>query len=438
MTEWLSGLTIWLEAHPHWLGVTILAIAFLECLAIAGLVVPGSMMLFALAVLAGTGVLELWQTLLLAYVGGVFGDLLSYLIGRQQHQKIRSLPYLRDHPQWLAGAEQYFQRYGVISLLIGRFIGPLRPLLPMVAGMFDMPFPRFVLVSLFASAGWAVVYLLPGWVAGAALRLPLPEDFWPQAAIVAAALGVPVWLGVHGSLHQMRQVSLLAAIFSLLALLGLLLGWPHLSALDQGLLALVQNARSPELDQWVVMLTGFGDRAVQIATGCLVVITLLLFRQRRAALFAAGTLLISALAVSLLKLFFQRARPDVLLDPLSTYSLPSGHSSAAFAFFLLLGVLAGRDQPARWRVTWLLLAGLPALFVAMSRVYLGVHWPTDILAGGLLAGGVCAACLAVTQRNAPLPALPAKVWWLLLPLCLLVLGSYALWTLPSAMAMYRH
>ncbi|HWR81179.1 MAG TPA: bifunctional DedA family/phosphatase PAP2 family protein [Pseudomonas sp.] len=438
MIAWFNGLTLWLEAHPQWLGLAILLIAFLECLAVAGLLIPGTFTLFALAVLAGSGVLELWQTLLLAYVGGVAGDLLSYQFGRHQHRNISQLPYLRDHPQWLLAAEQYFQRYGAVSLLVGRFIGPLRPLLPMVAGMVEMPFVRFLVVSLLASAGWSVAYLMPGWAAGAALRLPLPEHFWPQAALVASGIALLLVAAVQGSLRHMRRVAPLAAGLSLLLLLVLLLGWPQLAALDQGLLSLLQAARSAQMDRWLVLLTGLGDRSVQMLAGALLVLMLWLFGQRRTALFAASSLLVTALVASLLKLFFQRPRPDVLIEPLASFSLPSGHSSAAFAFFLLLGVLAGRGQPPRWRVTWLLLAAMPAAAVAASRVYLGVHWPTDILAGGLLAGGVCAACLALAQRRHPLPALPARVWWLLLPSCLLVLSGYALWHLPAAMALYRY
>jgi undecaprenyl-diphosphatase len=221
-------------------------------------------------------------------------------------------------------------------------------------------------------------------------------------------------------------------------LLALLLGWQQLAALDQGLLSLLQAARSAELDRWVVLLTGLGDRNLQIVAGVLLVVVLSLFRQWRTAVFAASSLLATALATSVFKLWLHRPRPDVLIEPLASFSLPSGHSSAAFAFFLLLGVLAGRGQPPRWRVTWLLLAAMPAAAVAVSRIYLGVHWPTDILAGGLLAGGVSAACMAFAQRNSPLPALPAKVWWLLLPSCLLVLSAYAFWQLPAAMALYRY
>jgi undecaprenyl-diphosphatase len=92
-------------------------------------------LLFAVAVLAGSGALSLSETLLLGFLGGILGDLISYFLGRHFHQNIRRLPGLRHHPEWMAGAESYFQRYGIASLLVGRFIGPLRPMLPMVAGM---------------------------------------------------------------------------------------------------------------------------------------------------------------------------------------------------------------------------------------------------------------------------------------------------------------
>ena len=67
------------------------------------------MLLFGVAVIAGSGALGLGETLLLAYAGGVLGDLSSYWIGRRFHQNIRRLPGLRSHPQWITAAEVYFE-----------------------------------------------------------------------------------------------------------------------------------------------------------------------------------------------------------------------------------------------------------------------------------------------------------------------------------------
>lgn len=438
MSAWLDGASSWLGANPQWLGLALFLIACTECLAIVGILVPGTLLLFSVAVLAGNGALTLGQTLALGYAGGLLGDGLSYALGRYFHQDIRRLPGLRHHPQWLAGAEGYFQRYGVASLLVGRYIGPLRPMLPMVAGMLNMPLGRFIAVSLVAAAGWAVAYLLPGWAAGAALRLPLPPGFWGQTAIVAAGLGLALLLSVQSSLRQQRHASLISAGASLLLLAALLLGWPLLGPLDQGLLSLVQEQRSAGLDQLMVLITRLGDLGAQLAASLLLCLLLLLTRQWRAGLFAGFTLLGSALTNDALKSLFARQRPEVLLEPLHGFSFPSGHSSAAFTFFLVLGVLAGRGQPARLRLAWLLLAGLPALSIALSRVYLGVHWPSDIIAGALLAGGLCALGLGLSQWRTPLPALPAKIWWLVLPACLALLGTIAAWHLSAGLLLYRH
>lgn len=381
---------------------------------------------------------SLGETLLLAYTGGLLGDAISYGIGRRFHQGIRRLPVLRDHPEWLAGAETYFQRYGVVSLLVGRYIGPLRPMLPLVAGMLDMPFVRFVLVSMLVAAGWAMAYMLPGWATGAALRLPLPEGFWSAAGMVAAAIALMLLVVIHSSLREQRWATAVAAGISGSLLLALLLGVPHLSALDEGLIALVQEHRSASMDSLALLITGLGDFKTQLFAGVLVTLLLLFARRLQAAVFVASCMLFTALATSGLKHLFARARPDVLQQPLESFSLPSGHSSAAFAFFLALGVLAGRGAAARTRLTWLLLASLPALSIAVSRVYLGVHWPTDILAGALLAGSVCAACLAWLQRREPMQALGARVWWLVLPATLALLGGVSAWALPEAIQQYRY
>lgn len=438
MSQWLDSLTAWLGSNPQWLGFAVFLIACTECLAIVGIIVPGTFLLFAVAVLAGNGALTLGETLALAYCGGLLGDALSYATGRYFHQDIRRLPGLRHHPQWLAGAETYFQRYGVASLLVGRFIGPLRPMLPMVAGMLNMPLGRFIAVSLLAAAGWVIAYLLPGWATGAALRLPLPAGFWQQAALLAGGLALLLACSVHSSLREQRRASLLAAGLSLLLLCGLFIGWPRLIPLDQGLLALFQEQRSASLDQLMVLITRLGDFNSQLAAGSLLCLLLLLAQQWRAALFAGSTLLGTALANGALKAWFARSRPEVLLEPLGSFSFPSGHSSAAVAFFLVLGVLAGRGQPARLRLAWLLLAGLPALSIAVSRVYLGVHWPSDIVAGALLAGSLCALSLSLTQRRAPLAPLSAKVWWLVLPACLALLGFIATWHLSAGQLLYRY
>jgi membrane protein DedA with SNARE-associated domain/membrane-associated phospholipid phosphatase len=438
MGSWLDSITAWLTLNPSWLGAALFLVSFLECLAIAGIIVPGTVALFAIAALAGSGILDLSYALLLGFLGGLSGDLVSYFVGRRFHQNIRRLPGLRHHPEWIAGAESYFQRYGIASLLVGRFIGPLRPMLPMVAGMFDMPFVRFAAVSVVAAAGWSVAYILPGWAAGAAIRLPLPEGFWPEAAVVGAGLAILLGVAIHCSAHGKRYATRLIALVSFILLTAVFLGWPYLAHLDQGVMTLVQEHRSATAETFVVLVTGLGDFKTQFCAAAVLLMILLATRQWRHAIFACSTTLGAAIINQCMKQTFARARPEVLADPLGTYSMPSGHASASFALFMTLAVLAGREQPVRLRLSWILLGVIPAASIAMSRVYLGVHWPTDVLAGMLLAFFTCAASLALVERKQPLPALPLRVWWWVLPAIVVLLGGFALHSLTHGLVRYEY
>lgn len=438
MGEWLNGITDWLGANPSWVAAAIFIVAFIECVAIAGIVVPGTVLMFAIAALAGSGILDLSDVLLLGFAGGLLGDLVSYVLGRRFHQNIRNLPGLRSHPEWMSGAEAYFQRYGIASLLVGRFIGPLRPMLPMIAGMCDMPFPRFLAVSIIAAIGWSIAYLLPGWAAGAAIRLPLPEGFWGEAAVVGGVLAVVFGLSIQSSMRKQRYATRLISGLCLVTMVALFIGWPWLDKFDQGLMTLVQEHRSEAAQNIVLLVTSIGDFKTQLLAAALVVLVLLIARQWRHAAFATATMLGTACANGALKMFFARARPEVLVDPLTTYSMPSGHSSAAFALFMTLAVLAGRSQPVRLRLAWLVLGGIPALAIALSRVYLGVHWPTDIMAGMMLALGICAASLTIIQHREPLPAMSARVWWLLVPAVTALLGGFAVHALSHAVLRYQY
>ncbi|WP_346395726.1 bifunctional DedA family/phosphatase PAP2 family protein [Pseudomonas syringae] len=438
MGDLLNGMTGWLTANPSWVAVAIFLVAFIECVAIVGIVVPGTVIMFAIAALAGSGILPLSEVLLLGFLGGLLGDAVSYFVGRRFHQNIRQLPGLRTHPEWMEGAEKYFHRYGIASLLVGRFIGPLRPMLPMIAGMCDMPLPRFVAVSVLAAAGWSIAYLMPGWAAGAAIRLPLPEGFWPEAAVVGGGLAVLFGLSIQSSIRQKRYATRLISALSLTLVAALFFGFPLLADFDNGLMTLIQEHRSEATQHIVVFVTSIGDFRAQLLAASLLIIVLTVARQWRHAAFALTATLGTAIANGILKTFFARARPEVLLEPLTTYSMPSGHSSAAFALFMTLAVLAGRGQPVRLRVTWMFVAGIPALAIALSRVYLGVHWPTDILAGMLLAFCVCAASLALIQRKDPLPAMSVRVWWLVVPAMTALLGIFAVRALSHGVLRYQY
>ncbi len=244
------------------------------------------------------------------------------------------------------------------------------------------------------------------------------------------------WLG--SSMTAKPPTLPLIAGLSLLLLIGLALGYPHLTQFDQGIMALVQEHRSAAAEDVVVMVTRLGDFRTQIIIAPALIIVLLALQQWRHAAFALATTLGAALGNTLVKALAARARPDVLLEPLTSYSMPSGHSSGSFAIFMVLAVLAGCGQAPRWRLTWLLIGCLPALAIALSRLYLGVHWPTDIIAGAALALFTCTASLALIQRKQVLPSMSPRVWWTLPPVLIGLYGFFALHALPHAVMSYQY
>ncbi|MEQ9505918.1 MAG: phosphatase PAP2 family protein [Hyphomonas sp.] len=108
-----------------------------------------------------------------------------------------------------------------------------------------------------------------------------------------------------------------------------------------------------------------------------------------------------ALLSNLMKLLIDRARPDLVdhLTHATSSSFPSGHATQAAVAFLTLGALMARSQPDR-RLKTLILSGaiLLTIFVGISRVYLGVHWPTDVLAGWCLGAAWAAFWWLVLRR----------------------------------------
>ncbi|MFO7704586.1 MAG: DedA family protein [Halopseudomonas sp.] len=236
MVDMLTGdLLSWLAEHRQWLGWCIFLIAMLESLAIAGLLVPGVVLLVATTAMAGAWGMPMISVMGWAFAGAVLGDMLSFTLGRLFHQDIRRLGLFRRNPQWIARGERFFQRYGVLSIMLGRFVGPIRPIIPMIAGMLDMPIWRFFLVNLASALAWAPIYVLPGYAAGHAASWAVPEFFWQQAfGLLAAMFGVAA-LAFYCLWKQERWSSLAATTACLTALIGLSFASDWLGVLDASL-----------------------------------------------------------------------------------------------------------------------------------------------------------------------------------------------------------
>lgn len=191
-----AALQHWLLQNPAWVAAAIALIAFAESVAIVGIAVPGVALLGAASFVAGTGTLSLPASLGAAFAGAVVGDGVSFLLGRVFHQDIKRAWPFRTHPDWIANSERFFARHGPMSVAIGRFVGPIRPVIPLVAGMANMRTPTFFLINVLSALAWAPVYIAPGHALGAAVetRLAAPEIVAGVLVSLAAAGGLVWWI----------------------------------------------------------------------------------------------------------------------------------------------------------------------------------------------------------------------------------------------------
>jgi len=146
-------------------------IAMAESLLIVGLMVPGTVLMFGVGALVGAGVLSFWETILWAFVGAVVGDAVSFWVGFHYKDYLQRLWPLSRYPHLLQYGTRFFKKHGGKSILFGRFVGPVRPIIPAVAGMMGMDPRRFFLVNMLSAAIWAPAYLMPGMVFGASFEL---------------------------------------------------------------------------------------------------------------------------------------------------------------------------------------------------------------------------------------------------------------------------
>lgn len=141
--------------------------------------------------------------------------------------------------------------------------------------------------------------------------------------------------------------------------------------------------------------TALGSFAVLSAISAMAVGFLVLTRKSHAAWMVVGSLTSGVLASSLLKWAFARPRPDLALHATAVYtqSFPSGHAMLSAIVYLTLGSLLARTQTeVRVKIYLLAAAAMLTLIVGVSRIYLGVHWPTDVLAGWAGGGAWALLC----------------------------------------------
>lgn len=439
----IQPLLDWIVQHPHWAGATVFLIALAESLALVGLFIPGTLAMFGVGALVAAGALNLWATLAWAAAGAIAGDGISYWLGYRYRDRLLTLWPFSRHPQWMTKGEAFFHRHGSKSILLGRFVGPVRPVIPAVAGMLGMPPLRFYLMNILSALGWAPAYILPGVVFGASLgvagavatRLVVliallllaggvgtwgirHAILWLQPRFEAGLAHVQVWAAAPGAGRSFRGWinSLLdpgkPESRALLAFAGLLVlaAWGFFGILndvvtrdplvliDSSVYHLLQGLRTPFGDSIMIALTELGDAAVTLTVVTAVLLWLLWQRAWRPAAYWLAAAGFAASLTMAIKAGLGRARPFPLYEGPSMFSFPSGHTTMSMVTYGFLAVLLARELSPRGRLMAFSAIIVWVALIAFSRLYLGAHWLSDVL-GGVAFGMAWVAVLGIAYSR---------------------------------------
>lgn len=182
METWIQHLLLYLPDGSNYYSLLFL-VAFSESLPVVGLLVPGStvVVLAGFLIVAGKG--NLAALILVATVGALFGDLLSLWLGKRYGGIFLRMRFFRRRREMIRYAQKFFVTHGGKSLFFARFLGPIRGIVPFIAGLSHMPGGVAAIYILISSILWGICYPVLGYLGGSSLQ---------QAQTLGARFGLAV------------------------------------------------------------------------------------------------------------------------------------------------------------------------------------------------------------------------------------------------------
>lgn len=436
-----ESLTTWIIEHRNLALLVIFLVAFLESLAVIGIFVPGASLLFGAATLGGSGALPIIPTLVVSTLGAFGGDAVSYWLGYHYRDHLKKRWPITRYPNLMAEGEKFFEKHGGKSILFGRFAGPLRAIIPVVAGMAGMNYIRFTLINFFSAIAWSATFLLPGFLFGASLEIA--SEIGGRLVVLLVIAVVVIWLSFY-LVRRILKFLQPRANQILLRLLTFSQAYPRIRILvssiidpdqpeitgliswalllivtttlffilltealggilptdwDQSIYYDMQSLRIPWADDIFIFLLQSTTLRVLLPCSAIVLLYLLIRRQWLTAAHWLAALAFAVLAPLLLSLVIQFPSTPIksaVLNELTAF--PNIQSSLSMVFFGFLTVIITRHWPSKWR--YLPYSALSLLLIAVffARIYLGINWFTEV-AGGFMLGFIWVMIVGIAYRR---------------------------------------
>ncbi len=406
---------------------------------LVGILLPGIMILFGVGALIGLGVLDITPVWIAASTGAFLGDALSYALGRRYREHLLDIWPFSRYPGLMSRGFRFFQDHGAKSVVAGRFIGPLRPIIPAAVGIMRMHPSRFIPVDIAACVAWAPAFLIPGMLFGASLEVA--SEYTGRLTVVLVILLGVLWLTwwliriiyeplasrsarwMRHAIRWTRRHPILGrltgpvlypsqpAVLSVF-MLGILLvpvfrgvvmmlflspfsSQPQ--ALDQSVQAMALSLRNHLADPIMIAISQLVRWEVTLLSSAAVLLWLLGARRLKAAIHWLVAI-IGGWLIQLLLAWGLRATPQVMELPQQTWLSPSSAMSLTTVVFTFFAIMVAREAKRKHRQWPYLAAALIMAILALARVYLGLEWFSGAVMGMLL-GLAWATIVGIAYRQ---------------------------------------
>jgi membrane protein DedA with SNARE-associated domain len=159
---YVEPIIAFVQEHRDWAMPIVFALAFGESLAFISLLLPSTVILVAISGLLGASGIDFIPVWFCAGIGGALGYWLSYFFGYHYRDQIQGFWPFKDRPEMLPRGQRFFEKYGILGVFLGHFFGPIRAVIPVVAGMYSMKQVPFQIANFSSSFLWAAGVLAPG------------------------------------------------------------------------------------------------------------------------------------------------------------------------------------------------------------------------------------------------------------------------------------